>query len=31
MLFGPEDSEQFGDPHVDGSEPVKPGVAGRRW
>jgi hypothetical protein len=28
MLFGPEHCEQFGDPHVDGSEPVKPGAAG---
>ena len=28
MLFGPEDGEQFGDPHVDGSQAVKTGVAG---
>lgn len=29
MLFGPEDCEQFGDPDVDRSQAVKPGVAGR--
>ena len=28
MLFGPEDGEQFGDPYMDGSQAVKPGVAG---